>query len=124
MKKQRPVHLNLLTIRQPAAAISSILHRASGVIMLFAVVLLVWALAVSLQSAEGFATVHELFSGWFAKFIAWGILTALGYHILAGIRHMVMDMGYWEELNSGRISAIASFVLAIILSILAGVWLW
>lgn len=124
MKKQRPVNLDLATIRFPAAAISSILHRVSGVIMLVAVGLLVWALSVSLQSPQGFASIHELFTGWFAKFVAWGIFTALAYHLLAGVRHMIMDLGYWEELDSGRISAQAIFVLAIILSALAGVWLW
>ncbi|MGQ4275661.1 succinate dehydrogenase, cytochrome b556 subunit [Pseudidiomarina sp. E22-M8] len=124
MKKQRPVNLNLLTIRQPAAAISSILHRISGLIMLLSVGLLVWALATSLQSAEGFAMVHELFTGFIAKFIVWGILTALGYHLVAGVRHMIMDMGYFEELVSGRITAQISFVLGVVLSVLAGVWLW
>ncbi|RUO62127.1 succinate dehydrogenase cytochrome b556 subunit [Pseudidiomarina insulisalsae] len=124
MKKQRPVNLELTTISFPAAAISSILHRVSGVITLISVALLVWALAVSLQSAEGFAMVHDLFTSFIAKFIAWGILTALSYHLLAGIRHMCMDLGYFEELNSGRISAQITFVLTIVLSVLAGVWLW
>ncbi|CAB0150248.1 Succinate dehydrogenase cytochrome b556 subunit [Pseudidiomarina piscicola] len=124
MKKQRPVNLELTTISFPAAAISSILHRISGVIMLVSVGLLVWALATSLQSAEGFAMVHELFTGFIAKFIAWGILTALSYHLLAGVRHMCMDMGYFEELDSGRVSAKIVFVLAVVLSVLAGVWLW
>lgn len=124
MKKQRPVNLDLSTISFPAAAISSILHRISGVIMLVAVALLVWALATSLQSAEGFATVQGLFSNWIAKFIAWGILTAFSYHALAGVRHMFMDRGYFEELQSGRYSAHAVFVLTIVLSVLAGVWLW
>ncbi|MDX1525340.1 MULTISPECIES: succinate dehydrogenase, cytochrome b556 subunit [Pseudidiomarina] len=124
MKKQRPVNLELSTIRFPAAAISSILHRVSGVIMLGGVGFLVWALATSLQSAEGFALVQDLLTGFVAKFIAWGILTALGYHLLAGVRHMVMDLGHWEELDSGRISAQAVFVLAILVSVLVGVWLW
>lgn len=124
MKKQRPVNLELTSISFPATAIVSILHRVSGVIMLVALGMLIWALATSLQSAEGFAMVHDLFTSFIAKFIAWGILTALGYHVLAGVRHMFMDMGYFEELNSGRASAKAVFVLAILLSVLAGVWLW
>ncbi|WP_417656783.1 succinate dehydrogenase, cytochrome b556 subunit [Pseudidiomarina aestuarii] len=124
MKKQRPVNLDLTTISFPAAAISSILHRISGVIMLVAIGLLVWALAVSLQSANDFAVVQGLFTGWFAKFIAWGILTALSYHLLAGVRHMVMDLGYWEEIKSGGLSAKLVFVLTVVLSALAGVWLW
>lgn len=124
MKKQRPVNLELTTISFPAAAISSILHRVSGVIMLVGVGFLIWALATALQSAEGFALVKGLLTGFVAKFIAWGILTALGYHLLAGVRHMFMDLGYFEELVSGRVTAQVVIGVAVIWSILVGVWLW
>lgn len=124
MKKQRPVNLDLTTISFPASAKASILHRVSGVIMLVALGLLIWALALSLHSAADFAFIQGLFTGFIAKFIAWGILTALSLHLFAGIRHLVMDMGYWEEIDSGNLSANAVFILTIIASILAGVWLW
>lgn len=124
MKKQRPVNLDLTTIHFPASAKASILHRVSGVIMLVSLALLVWALAISLQSAEGFEFIAGLFSGFIAKFVAWGILTALGYHLLAGVRHLLMDMGHFEEIKSGNASANIVIVLAVILSVLAGVWLW
>lgn len=124
MKKQRPVNLELTTISFPAAAISSILHRVSGVIMLVGVGFLIWALATALQSAEGFALVKGLLTGFIAKFIAWGILTALGYHLLACVRHMFMDLGYFEELVSGRVTAQVVIGVAVIWSILVGVWLW
>ncbi|RTE87365.1 MULTISPECIES: succinate dehydrogenase, cytochrome b556 subunit [Gammaproteobacteria] len=124
MKKQRPVNLQLNTISFPPAAISSILHRVSGVIMLVLVGLLVWLLANSLQSPEGFAQAQSVFAHPVVKFLVWGFLTALGYHLLAGIRHMVMDLGIWEERESGNASAVVTIVLAVILAVLAGVWLW
>ncbi len=34
-----------------------------------------------------------------------GILTALAYHIAGGIRHLLMDLGHFEELESGAASA-------------------
>lgn len=124
MKKQRPVNLELSTISFPPAAISSILHRVSGVIMLVLVGLLVWLLSLSLSSPEGFAQAREVMTHPVVKFLLWGIVTALGYHLLAGFRHIMMDLGYWEELKSGNLSAKIVIVLAVILSVLAGVWLW
>lgn len=59
-----------------------------------------------------------------AKFIAWGTLTVLTYHILGGIRHLLMDMGHGEELESGNKSATLVIALWVIVSALAGVWLW
>jgi len=124
VKKERPVNLDLSTIKLPAAAKASIIHRVSGVVMLIALAFLIWAFATSLSGAEGFAQVESLMTGFIAKFIGWGILTALGFHLIIGVRHWMMDLGHWEELDSGRISANVSFVLSIIWAVLVGVWLW
>ncbi|MGM0524627.1 MAG: succinate dehydrogenase, cytochrome b556 subunit [Pseudomonadota bacterium] len=124
MKKERPVNLDLSTIKLPAAAKASILHRVSGVVMLIALAFLIWAFSTSLSGPEGFAQIESLMTGFIAKFIAWGILTALGFHLILGVRHWIMDLGYWEELESGRISATVSIVLSIIWAVLVGAWLW
>ncbi|KPD02141.1 succinate dehydrogenase cytochrome b556 subunit [Moellerella wisconsensis ATCC 35017] len=125
MKKQRPVNLDLQTIQFPITAIASILHRVSGVITFIAVGILLWLLGTSLSSPDGFQYASELMTGFFAKFILWGILTALAYHICGGIRHMLMDFGVIDEtLAVGNFSAKAAFAITIILSILAGVLVW
>ena len=124
MKKQRPVNLDLTTISLPASAKASILHRVTGVAMFFALVFVIWAWAVSLSSAEGFEQVRLVLQSFVAKFIAWGTITVLLYHMIGGIRHLIMDMGHWEELQSGNTSAVVSIALWIVLAVLAGVWLW
>lgn len=125
MKKQRPVNLDLQTIQFPITAIASILHRVSGVITFIAVGILLWLLGTSLSSPDGFQYASELMTGFFAKFILWGILTALAYHICGGVRHMLMDFGVIDEtLAVGNFSAKAAFAITIILSILAGVLVW
>ena len=92
--------------------------------MLVSLAFLIWAFATSLSGPEGFAQVESIMTSFIAKFIGWGILTALGFHLIIGIRHLIMDMGFWEELDSGRASATASIVISIIVSVLVGVWLW
>jgi succinate dehydrogenase / fumarate reductase cytochrome b subunit len=128
VKKQRPVNIEyttiLTTIKWPAAAIASILHRISGVIMIFAIGILLWTLSLSLSSAEGFAQVKSLLDGVFFTFIITGILSALIYHILGGIRHLLMDLGHFEEKESGRISAKFVFALWLLLTVAVGVNLW
>ncbi|MEE2001453.1 succinate dehydrogenase, cytochrome b556 subunit [Alkalimonas sp. MEB108] len=124
MKKQRPVNLDLTTISLPASAKASILHRVTGVAMFIALILVVWAWAVSLSSAEGFELVKSVLTSHFAKFLAWGTITVLLYHVIGGIRHMLMDLGYWEELSSGNTSARVAIGLWILLAVLAGGWLW
>ncbi len=92
--------------------------------MFFALVFVIWAWAVSLSSAEGFEQVRLVLQSFIAKFIAWGTITVLLYHMIGGIRHLIMDMGHWEELKSGNTSAVVTIVLWIVLAVLAGVWLW
>lgn len=125
VKKQRPVNLDLSTIRFPVTAIASILHRVSGVITFVAVGILLWLLGLSLSSPEGFLQASAVMGSFFVKFIMWGILTALAYHIVGGIRHMLMDFGYLgETLQIGTRSAQISFGITVVLSILAGVLVW
>lgn len=124
MKKQRPVNIDLSTIKMHVAAQASILHRISGVIMIFAVGILLWTLSLSLSSAEGFAQVKAMLDGVFFKLIIVGIVSALIYHILGGLRHIMMDLGYFEELQSGNASAKVIIVLWVVLTILVGAKLW
>ncbi len=125
MKKQRPVNLDLQTIQFPVTAIASILHRVSGVITFVAVGILLWLLGLSLSSQEGFVQAAAIMDSFIVKFIVWGILTALAYHIVGGLRHLLMDFGYIEEnLAAGTRSAKLSFIITVVLSFLAGVLVW
>jgi succinate dehydrogenase / fumarate reductase cytochrome b subunit len=125
MKKQRPVNLDLQTIRFPVTAVASILHRVSGVITFVAVGILLWLLGLSLSSLEGFIQVVAIMNSFIVKFIFWGIFTALAYHICGGIRHLLMDFGYIEEsLSTGTRSAQVAIALTVVLSVLAGVIIW
>lgn len=124
MKKQRPVNLDLTTIKMHPAANASILHRVSGVIMVFAIGILLWTLSLSLSSAEDFAQLQSTLDGFFFKFILFGILSALIYHLLGGIRHLIMDLGYFEELSSGNMTAKVIIVAWAVFSLIVGVWLW
>ncbi|AEX21265.1 MULTISPECIES: succinate dehydrogenase cytochrome b556 subunit [Vibrio] len=123
-RKSRPVNLDLQTIRFPITAIASILHRVSGVITFVAVGILLWLLSISLSSPMGFMEAADIVDSFFVKFILWGILTALAYHIAGGIRHLMMDLGYFEELDSGTMSAKAAFGATAVLSLLAGIMVW
>lgn len=121
---KRPVNLNLLTVKLPITSLVSITHRVTGVVLLGGILVLLWMLDVSLESEKGFLFIGDLMDAIWAKVVLWLILAALAYHLVAGVRHLIMDMGFWETLAGGRASAHVSIVLSIILIVLAGVWLW
>jgi succinate dehydrogenase / fumarate reductase, cytochrome b subunit len=125
VNKKRPVNLDISTISMPVTAIVSILHRITGIILFVGLAFLFYAFDLSLESQEGFdQVVNALQTNFLVKFIIWGVVSALMYHFVAGVKHLFMDMGYFEELESGRSAAIANIAIAVVLIVLAGVWIW
>lgn len=123
LKKARPINLNLMTIRFPVTAIASICHRISGVILFLGMPAVLYTLDAALQSAEVFQQLTACFSAPWVLFFIWSFLVALSYHAIAGVRHLLMDLGYGEHLHSGRMTAYGVFVLTMIAAVLEGGWL-
>jgi succinate dehydrogenase / fumarate reductase cytochrome b subunit len=124
VNQKRPVNLDLGSLKYPPMAIASILHRISGLVLFLLLPFMLYFLSLSLRSAESFDKLQTLLSCSYSKLLLWVFSAALIYHLLAGIRHMLMDIGFGEQVNVGRSSAIFVIVLAIILTILLGVWIW
>lgn len=86
---------------------------------------MMYTLSLSLESQAGFEEASVMLSNsFFAKLIAWGLVSALLYHLVAGIKHLVMDAGYCEEIESGRAAAKVTLAVAGVSIVLAGVWIW
>lgn len=112
-------HQAIFFYKFPLMAIASILHRISGVILFLFIPFVLWVLATSLSSPAGFQQVSTFFDCFAVKFFAWVMLSALVYHLLAGIKHLFMDMGFAETLKGGR--SASAFV--IIVSVLIMIWM-
>ncbi|WP_236982554.1 succinate dehydrogenase, cytochrome b556 subunit [Marinagarivorans cellulosilyticus] len=123
MKKDRPVNLDLTTISLPITGYVSFLHRVSGIIMLAGILILLWMLDTSLSSEQSFNELKETLSNPVITFVVWGVLAALAYHTVAGLRHLLMDMGIGESLEGGRAGAKAVVALAILFILLIGGYL-
>jgi succinate dehydrogenase / fumarate reductase cytochrome b subunit len=122
---KRPVNLDLGTFTHPLISMVSICHRISGVILFVGLIFLFNLFDTSLEGASGFTSSQTLLQeNFFAQFITWGLLTALGFHFSAGIKHLVMDLGHGEELQAANNAAKFVIGLTVILAILAGVWVW
>lgn len=124
MSQKRPINLDLGTMKFPPMAIASILHRVSGVVLFLLLPPMLYLLRLSLKNSESFSQLQILLASPYYKLLLWAFSAALIFHLLAGIRHLLMDIGYGEELHSGRYSAIFVIAMAVILTILLGIWIW
>lgn len=124
MNDKRPVNLDLTTIKFPVTAIASITHRITGVAIFVALPVLLWMMDRSLASPESFADLKQLMTSPLVKLVLWAILAFISYHLVAGIRHLIMDAGVGETLEGGRRGATATFIITAVLIVLAGAWVW
>ena len=105
-------------------AIISIMHRASGVLLFLLLPLQFYMLHESLTSKQSFDQLAILLTHPLMKFLVWAMVSAMLFHLIAGVRHLIMDIGFGESLQAGRNSAIIVLALTLIVLILTGVWLW
>lgn len=124
MNKKRPVNLDLTTIRLPLTAYASILHRISGVILFVGVAFLLYIFEQSLASEESFQSLKMTFAHPLAKFICWGLLSALLYHLVAGIKHLLLDVDVADTKEGGALASKLTLLCSGVLIIAAGVWVW
>lgn len=124
MNKKRPVNLDIATIKLPITAVVSILHRFSGIFLFAGAAVLLWMLDSSLDSQESFAAVRDASANPVFKFILWAVLSALAYHTVMGVRHLIMECGIGESLKGGVTGAWLVVVISAVLIALIGVWVW
>ncbi len=106
-----PRYLNLFKIALPLAGVSSILHRISAVAIFLLSLPMMGLLVFSLSSEANYQIIISLFENIMFKTLFSLFIMAIFYHFVSGLRHLVMDFGYWETLRAGRMSALATFIL-------------
>jgi succinate dehydrogenase / fumarate reductase cytochrome b subunit len=121
---KRPVNLDIGTINLPITAWVSLMHRVSGVFLFAGIALLIWMLDQSLTSQESFEALKEYLVSPLAKFAVWFVMAGLIYHTVAGVKHLIMDIGIGETMEGGVLGAKLTIATSIVLSVLAGVWIW
>ena len=119
--QERPVYLDLTKIRLPMSAFSSITHRLSGMYVFF--ISLPLMLFIINQSTSSKSTYEKLLTdistlSFFSIFIFISI-AIFWYHILTGVRHLIMDFFHiGESLSGSHYSSIFTIIFWIISSVI------
>jgi succinate dehydrogenase / fumarate reductase cytochrome b subunit len=133
LAKKRPEFRNinalsdLPTYRLPAAGIVSILHRISGLIMFLLLPLIVWMFDTSVSSEISFAKFSAAFNvglgfvpAVLVKVVVLGLIWAYLHHLIAGVRHVYMDVCHAVSKEFGKSSAVVTLVLSLGLTAVLG----
>ena len=114
--------------RMPLAAIVSILHRISGAIMFVLLPFIIWMFDTSVSSEISFARFTSAFgkeglgpfAGWFMKLIVLALIWAYLHHMIAGLRHLWMDINHAVSKEFGKSSAAVTLALSLGITVVCG----
>jgi succinate dehydrogenase / fumarate reductase cytochrome b subunit len=117
----KPVYINLFKIQLPLSALLSISHRVSGILIFFLVLpVSAYILNLLLASQDSFSSFVAVFNSsiFLRTFVLFNILI-VEYHVIAGIRHMLMDFHLVSEtLSASNTSAITALIVFFVIALL------
>ena len=119
--------VDALQYRLPLAGVVSILHRASGAIMMALLPLVIWLFDTSVTSEVSFETFRAAFTagigfvpGWMLKLVVLALIWSYLHHFMAGVRHLWMDATHSVTKEFGRVSAVATLAGSLLLTVALG----
>ena len=119
--KQRPVSPHIQIYRPQLPSILSILHRVTGLFLVFGLIVVCsWLVCVALGE-ESFQMFNSIWSTLVGKILTLGLVFSLVYHCLNGIRHLFWDYGYGFELKSVYLSGGIVVLLSVFVTLLIGI---
>lgn len=137
---KRPEFRNIHALRDlpgyrlPLAGLVSILHRISGALLFVLLPFVIWMFDVSVSSEISFSRFVSLFDrglalfhdgsgrvpGWFFKLVALALIWAYLHHLIAGLRHLWMDVNHAVSKEFGKNSAAATLLVSVALTLVLG----
>lgn len=117
----RPLSPHLQIYKPQLTSVLSILHRATGIFLCCAIILLLYWIYAAVSGAEAYQTAISLFSSFVGRLILLACSFSLIYHLCNGIRHLFWDVGMGLTIQSVYRSGWSVIVISCILTL--AIWL-
>ncbi|CRK75826.1 MULTISPECIES: succinate dehydrogenase, cytochrome b556 subunit [Nereida] len=114
----RPLSPHLAIYRPQLTSMTSILTRITGNALLISTLLVVWWFLSAAISPEYFAYADGVLTSWFGDIVLTLSVLGLWYHTLAGLRHLIWDMGYGLEVEQAEKMGIVCLVGSVVLTLI------
>ena len=113
---KRPMSPHLSIWKWHPTMLSSILHRATGVVLFVSLILLAIVLALLAAGPHWFAKVEPLVYSPVGVILFFLVVGVLLYHFLNGLRHLVWDMGAGFDPKQANMVSLVTILVAVISS--------
>lgn len=93
MPVNRPLSPHLQVYRLPITGLLSISHRIAGMLLSAGLLLLVYMLGTIAMGEGSYQNMQAFMGFWLCRWLYWGFVYALFFHLCHGIRHLIWDVG-------------------------------
>jgi|TARA_B110000196_G_C20544066_1_gene385773 succinate dehydrogenase / fumarate reductase, cytochrome b subunit len=119
MENKNPLSPHIQIYKWHISSLISISHRITGVINIFAVILVCFWVGSLLLGENNYEFIKFFLQSFFGKFFIISICWSFCFQMLSEIRHLILDLGYGFEIKISNISGIivilGSFILTVII---------
>jgi succinate dehydrogenase / fumarate reductase cytochrome b subunit len=119
-KAKRPLSPHLQVYKPQLTSVLSILHRLTGVALIFGTILVAVWLVAAASGEDAYNAVHGFVASPLGLFMVFGWSVALFYHLSNGIRHLFWDLGYLFKIENAYKAGYVVLLSTVILT--AGAW--
>ena len=119
-QRPRPLSPHLQVYKFMLSYLMSGLHRISGFVLYFGVLLVAWWLVAAAAGPNAYGNFEWFMGSLIGRLVLLGYTWELLHHLLGGIRHLIWDLGYGFEPAEREFLALATIVGSISLTLI--VW--
>lgn len=116
--RERPLSPHLTVYRWQVQMVTSILHRATGIVLSLGALLVACALVALASGPEAWARVVDFVRSPLGFILLFGGVWSLAYHLCNGIRHLAQDAGFGYRVESFVRSSWAGIIASLVLTAL------
>ena len=114
---ERPLSPHLQVYKPQMTSMLSITHRATGVALMFGLLLLTWLLVAAAAGESAYNTFMAFAGSPIGLLMLFGWTFSLYYHLCNGIRHLIWDTGrlfkMYNAETAGFVVLTATFLLTL-----------
>lgn len=100
--KSRPLSPHLQVYRPQITSVTSITHRATGILLAAGFLLLAYWLLALASGPEAYLNANAFFTSLIGRLLMFGVVFSFFYHLCNGIRHLAWDTGRGLDIEAAR----------------------
>jgi succinate dehydrogenase / fumarate reductase cytochrome b subunit len=118
---KNPLSPHLQIYRWQISSLVSIFHRITGIINVMGLTIICLWIGLLFFGESRYGLINIFFQSYFGKVFIMGFVWSYSFHLLSGIRHLILDLGYGYEIKTANISGIIVIIGSLVLTVL--MWL-